>query len=154
MIQKSEMMGELLKKEMEADAEKEADKNRKKQQVLSRSDSTGSGKKYLAPTLSDPQARKEKQGFPVAKGKPQRSQSNAKSTLPHLNEANHNHFHAQHSHHFHSQNHSFHGHHTVEQQLTNKLLMQSNSNHQSVVFEVHDWWQEQIICTQSSDDEM
>jgi hypothetical protein len=53
-------------------------------------------------------------------------------------------------HHFHS----FHGHHSVEQQLTNKLLMQSTANHHvNLVFEVHDWWQEQIICTQSSDEE-
>jgi hypothetical protein len=144
-IQRNEMLE--MKKEQEADAEKDSDK-RKKQQVLSRSDSTGSGKKYLAPTLSDPQARKEKPGFPVAKGKQQRPQTTTKSTLPHLTEANHNHFHTQ-VHHFHS----FHGHHSVEQQLTNKLLMQSNSNHHHIL-EVHDWWQEQIICTQSSDDEM
>lgn len=142
------MQRELIeeKKEIqEVDQDKDSDKIRKKQKELIRSDSTGSttGRKYLAPTLSDPQARnKEKDRYSSGKSKQQRQQPNTKTTLPHVSETNHNHFHP------------MHGHHTIEQQLTNKLLMQSNANHHvNLVFEVHDWWQEQIICTLGSDDE-
>ena len=134
MMMKTEQIEEKSKETQET--ENEAEKNRKKaQNVLSRSDSTGSGRKFLAPTLSDPQARNEKDRFNSSKKKQQRSQQNIKATLPNVNETTYGH------HHHH------HGLHMSEQQ-------QSLSNHHvNLAFEVHDWWQEQMICAQSSDEE-
>lgn len=130
---------EKIKEAAEAKADsKEAENRKKAQTALSRSDSTesSSGRKFLQPTLSDPQARNEKDRFNASKKNKQRHQPNPKQTkLPHLD-------------------HPSHGHHTVEQILNNKLMLQSNNSHQTnQIFEVHDWWQEQVICGQSSDEE-
>lgn len=128
------------KKETSIDIEgtevKEAEKNRlkKTQNVLSRSDSTGSGRKFLAPTLSDPQARANKERF--SDGKKKSVKQTIKTThLPHLTEVTHHHQH-------HSGTH--HGHHT-EQPVTNHNV--------NLAFEVHDWFTEQIIFQESSDEE-
>lgn len=122
------------KKETSIDIEgaelKEAEKNRlkKAQNVLSRSDSTGSGRKFLAPTLSDPQARVNKDRF--TDGKKKSVKQNIKTThLPNLTEISHHHHH---------------GHH-MEQPVTNHNV--------NLAFEVHDWFTEQIIFQESSDEE-
>lgn len=133
------------KKDSSADLDdgKEVEKSRKKaQNVLSRSDSTGSGRKFLAPTLSDPQARISKDRFNDSKKKSVRQQQNKTQHLPHLTETS---YHSMHHHHLHSGSH--HGHHNLEQQqnLTN--------HHVTLAFEVHDWWSEQIIFQESSDEE-
>lgn len=136
MMMRNEQIEE--KKDLAADADnegKEIEKNRKKAaNVLSRSDSTGSGRKFLAPTLSDPQARSSKDRFNDSKKK---SVKNKTQHLPHLTETSYHH--TLHHHHHH--------HHNLEQQqnLTN--------HHVNLAFEVHDWWSEQIIFQESSDEE-
>lgn len=135
------MRNEQIEEKKEASAEndndgKEAEKNRKKAQtVLSRSDSTGSGRKFLAPTLSDPQARGTKDRFNDSKKK---SVKNKTQHLPHLTEATYHHT-LHHHHHpcFHNPE--------QQQNLTN--------HHVNLAFEVHDWWSEQIIFQESSDEE-
>lgn len=121
---------------------KELDKNRNKksQTVLSRSDSTGSGRKFLAPTLSDPQARSSKDRFNESKKK---SLKNKSQHLPHLTETSYHHTLL---HHHHPSGH-YGAHHNLEQQqnLTN--------HHVNLAFEVHDWWSEQMIFQESSDEE-
>lgn len=137
------MRNEQIEEKKDASAEnenegKEAEKGRKKaQNVLSRSDSTGSGRKFLAPTLSDPQARSSKDRFNDSKKKSVKSKT---QHLPHLTETSYHHHH-----HHHGGGH--HGHHNIEQQqhLTN--------HHVNLAFEVHDWWSEQIIFQESSDEE-
>lgn len=134
------MRNEQIEEKKEASAEndndgKELEKTRKKVQgPLSRSDSTGSGRKFLAPTLSDPQARGSKDRFNDSKKKSVKSKA---QHLPHLTEATYHH--TLHYHHP--------GHHNLEQQqnLTN--------HHVNLAFEVHDWWSEQIIFQESSDEE-
>lgn len=114
---------------------KEVEKGRKKAQtVLSRSDSTGSGRKFLAPTLSDPQARSSKDRFIDSKKKPggRQPQSIKTQHLPGLSETV---YHNHHSPHISEQ----------QQNLTNQ--------HVNLAFEVHDWWSEQIIFQDSSDEE-
>ncbi|XP_062711996.1 sodium leak channel NALCN isoform X2 [Aedes albopictus] len=119
-------------------------KNRKKNQNnLIRSDSTGStsGRKFLAPTLSDPQAKNEKDRY-MTKKKSQRQQGSTTKTITQINELNHSHTLHQHYHH-----------------LTHGSEMQQNNNskaghpHISMVYEVYDWWQEQVICTHSDDED-
>lgn len=121
---------------------KETEKNRSKksQGALIRSDSTGSGRKFLAPTLSDPQARSQKDRFNDSKKKSIK-QKNVQH-LPHLTEATYHHT----LHHHHPGGH-YGAHHNLEQQqnLTN--------HHVNLAFEVHDWWSEQIIFQESSDEE-
>jgi len=139
MLKNEQMIEEKKNESLDNEAEgKEPDKARKKtqQNVLSRSDSTGSGRKFLAPTLSDPQARSSKDRFNDSKKKSVRQQQNKAAHLPHLNEnpMYHHHHHA-------------YGHHNMEQHqnLTN--------HHVNLAFEVHDWWSEQIIFQESSDEE-
>lgn len=112
--------------------------SKKSQNILNRSDSTGSssGRKFLAPTLSDPQARNPKDNFTSNKKKPVRPPTTAKPNLIHLNETHHNH-------------HVSHGH---EQPQVTKMT--TTTNQVTINYEVHDWWTEQVICTQSSDEEM
>lgn len=106
---------------------------KKTQNVLSRSDSTGSGRKFLAPTLSDPQARANKER--LIDGKKKSVKQNIKTPhLPNLTEVTHHHQHHPGSH----------GHH-MEQPVTNHNV--------NLAFEVHDWFTEQIIFQESSDEE-
>lgn len=136
-IAKIELIDEKVEKQLaenELEAKEAETRLRKKNQnLLNRSDSTGStsGRKFLAPTLSDPQARNEKDRY-TGKKKQSRVATTSKNNLPLLNEFNHHHHHQ-------------------EQQITNKLLVPSNQL--NLINEVHDWWQEQTICGQSSDDE-
>lgn len=124
---------------------KETDQQRvlkKSQNILNRSDSTGStsGRKFLAPTLSDPQARNPKDTFTSNKKKPVRPTSTAKPSLTHFNEMAHHHNH-----------HTGHAHGHEQAQATK---MSAVANQVTMIYEVHDWWSEQVICTQSSDEEM
>lgn len=109
--------------------------------VLNRSDSTGSstGRKYLAPTLSDPQAR-EKERF--SKKKSPRTTPSQKNNIQHFPELNHPHFHGSHHHHHHH-----------EHQAQNKTFAATSNG--TMVAEVTDWWQEQMTCGghSSSDEE-
>lgn len=135
MMMRNEQIEEKKDSSADLDDGKEVEKNRKKaQSVLSRSDSTGSGRKFLAPTLSDPQARSSKDRFNDSKKKSVRQQQNKAQHLPHLTETSYHH--TIHHHHLHSGSH---------QNLTN--------HHVSLAFEVHDWWSEQIIFQESSDEE-
>lgn len=123
---------------------KEADPQRilkKSQNILNRSDSTGSssGRKFLAPTLSDPQARNPKDSFTSNKKKPVRPTSAAKPSLTHFNELAHHHTGHAHGH----------GH-----EPTQATKIAAIANQVTMTYEVHDWWSEQVICTQSSDEEM
>lgn len=105
---------------------------------LNRSDSTGStGRKYLAPTLSDPQAR-EKERFNKKKSpRPAPSQkNNAQHNFPELTHT----FHVGHHHHHHS-----------DHQVQNKTFTSTGNG--TMVIEVTDWWQEQMTCGHSSSDE-
>lgn len=125
----------------EAEPKEEDPKSRLRKQkagVLNRSDSTGStGRKYLAPTLSDPQAR-EKERF--SKKKSPRPTPSQKSNTQHFPELTHP-MHGQHHHH----------HHHHEHQQQNKTFAATGNG--TMVAEVTDWWQEQMMCGHSSSDE-
>uniref|UniRef100_A0A1B0GPU6 Exonuclease domain-containing protein n=1 Tax=Phlebotomus papatasi TaxID=29031 RepID=A0A1B0GPU6_PHLPP len=99
---------------------------KKSQNVLNRSDSTGSasGRKFLAPTLSDPQARNDKERFSNSKKKTPRPQATTKNNLPFLNEFTHN-----------------------------QAQIVGPTNQLNLVYEVQGWFQEQVCCTVSSDEE-
>jgi sodium leak channel non-selective protein len=139
-FQKNEIIEE--KKETPVDNEpegKEPEKARKKtQNVLSRSDSTGSGRKFLAPTLSDPQARANKDRF--TDSKKTKSIKQKSQHLPNLSEVTHHAMHSLHHPGIH------HGHHSEQSH-------NATSHNINLAFEVHDWWSEQIIIQESSDEE-
>jgi hypothetical protein len=85
--------------------------------------------------LSDPQARANKERF--SDGKKKSVKQNIKTThLPNLTEITHHHQHHSGAHH---------GHHHMEQPVTNHNV--------NLAFEVHDWFTEQIIFQESSDEE-
>lgn len=145
--------------------------------ALNRSDSTGSsaGRKFLAPTSSDPQQRStltDKERLHIA-NQQKKKNSITTSTLPvaavgsaAIPGAGHkkNSFFVGDMSQFHypALNHFEHG--NVPQGLGSpsgllphiipgtKLL--PFNNQANAVYEVHDWWQEQVLCTQTSDDEM
>uniref|UniRef100_A0A182QL89 Sodium leak channel NALCN n=1 Tax=Anopheles farauti TaxID=69004 RepID=A0A182QL89_9DIPT len=156
-------------------------KNRKKTAtatatVLNRSDSTGSssGRKFLAPTLSDPQAKNEKDRY-MGKKKQQRvppSISVGKGS--HLSEIGthslHLHYHhgsfshGEHSsqtllhHHHHQQQQGSHQQASLLQQQQQQQQQQANSSkfghsHTNMIYEVHDWWQEQVLSTHSEEED-
>jgi sodium leak channel non-selective protein len=136
MMMRNEQIEEKKDQLAEIDNEgKETEKNRKKAQtVLSRSDSTGSGRKFLAPTLSDPQTRSSKDRYNDGKKKSVRQSQNKTQHLPHLTETS-----------YHHTLHHHHGHILEQQSMAN--------HHVTLAFEVHDWWSEQIIFQESSDEE-
>lgn len=120
-----------INEEVETKEEDPKARIRKQQKagVLNRSDSTGStGRKYLAPTLSDPQAR-EKERF--SKKKSPRPAPCQKSNTQHFPDLTHT---------FHNTHHHHHEH-------------QQQSKTFEMVAEVTDWWQEQMLCGHSSSDE-
>lgn len=98
---------------------KEPIKIKGKPQALNRSDSTGSGRNLLAPTLSDPQARHEKDRFQNKK-KPTKHTINAQNSVP-------------------------------KHEVNRFVLPTSHQNNS--IYEVHDWWQEQVTFVNSSDEE-
>ncbi|KAI9590564.1 hypothetical protein GQX74_008731 [Glossina fuscipes] len=152
----------------------------KRSYALNRSDSTGSttGRKYLAPTTSDPQrstltdkerlhisSQQKKKNSITATTLPTVASSNGPS-LKRL-DANKNSFFMQ----FNSEIGQFHypvmGNNHFDGHMTNlgspsglmphiipgsKLL--PFNNQANAVYEVHDWWHEQVLCTQTSDDEL
>jgi sodium leak channel non-selective protein len=116
-------------------------KSKKAQQhQLNRSDSTGSssGRKFLAPTLSDPQARSDKERYSTKKKSNRQQSTKNLADLNHLNHYNH---------------HIMQHHHEMQHQQ--KFIMPTaacNAQHQHInMVEVHDWWQE--ICTSTASDD-
>ncbi|XP_073827842.1 sodium leak channel non-selective protein na isoform X1 [Musca autumnalis] len=139
--------------------------------ALNRSDSTGSsaGRKFLAPTSSDPQRTTltDKERLHIAN---QQKKKNSMTTstlpvvpLPALPGHKKNSFFAGDISQFHypSLNHFDHGHipalgspsGLMPHIIPGTKLLPFN-NQANAVYEVHDWWQEQVLCTQNSDDEM
>ncbi|KNC21613.1 hypothetical protein FF38_13442 [Lucilia cuprina] len=144
--------------------------------TLNRSDSTGSsaGRKFLAPTSSDPQQRttlSDKERLYIA-NQQKKKNSMTTSTLPltiapAIPGAGHkkNSFFAGDMSQFHypAINHFEHGNlpqgglgspsGLLPHIIPGTKLLPFN-NQANAVYEVHDWWQEQVLCTQMSDDEM
>lgn len=147
----------------------------KRSHALNRSDSTGSsaGRKFLAPTSSDPQQRStlnDKERLHIA-NQQKKKNSMTTSTLPiaavpaviagpgHKK----NSFFAADISQFHypTLNHFDHGHipalgspsGLMPHIIPGTKLLPFN-NQANAVYEVHDWWSEQVLCTQNSDDEM
>ncbi|XP_034490184.1 sodium leak channel non-selective protein isoform X2 [Drosophila innubila] len=161
----------------------------KRNYVLNRSDSTGSsaGRKFLAPTSSDPQQRStlsDKERLHISS---QQRKKNSMTTLPHIsqmgkqrdtnkasgfftqvnNETGLFHYptinptvaaaaamHSYGDHHHHR-----HGTLSSPSAMISQLIGGSGkllpfNNQANAVYEVHDWWQEQVLCTQTSDDEV
>lgn len=122
-----EKLEEKLPKEVEVKEEVKEDPAKAKRKsanaTMQRSDSTGSqsGRTLLAPTLSDPQARHEKDRFPGKKKSGQKHQISPQNNA------------------------------TTKLEV-NRFVMPTNHQNNSV-FEVHDWWHEQVTYTNSSDDE-
>ncbi|XP_024938061.1 sodium leak channel non-selective protein isoform X7 [Cephus cinctus] len=106
----------------------------KKPIVLPRSDSigSGSGRKYLAPTLSDPASvRTEKEKIAVSKKRNSRPSPVVKNNLPHLTEG-------------------------TEQSKQRETLSAKTTTPKvsSVMLEVREWWREQLAySTESSEEE-
>ncbi|XP_023031061.1 sodium leak channel non-selective protein isoform X1 [Drosophila willistoni] len=165
----------------------------KRAYALNRSDSTGSsaGRKFLAPTSSDPQQRStlsDKERLHISS---QQRKKNSMTTLPHsqlgqlgqlggkqrdgnkttnffaqLNSEIASQFHyptinaataaALHGDHQHVHHHGALG---SPSAMMSQLIGSSGkllpfNNQANAVYEVHDWWQEQVLCTQTSDDEI
>ncbi|XP_069692579.1 sodium leak channel NALCN isoform X3 [Periplaneta americana] len=108
-------------------------RSNKKGVVIPRSDSvgSGSGRKYLAPTLSDPAVRTDKERA-GAKKRNNRPQTGSKNNLPHLTEGPE-------------------PSRLMRDISANKTAMPKVTN---VLVEVRDWWHEQLgYNTQSSDED-
>jgi len=161
----------------------------KRNYVLNRSDSTGSsaGRKFLAPTSSDPQQRStfsDKERLHISS---QQRKKNSMTTLPHVGQLGKQRdtnkssafftqlnseigqFHyptinpsfaatgGLHGYGDHHQHH--HGALSSPSAMMSQLIGGSGkllpfNNQANAVYEVHDWWQEQVLCTQTSDDEL
>lgn len=165
----------------------------KRAYALNRSDSTGSsaGRKFLAPTSSDPQQRStlsDKERLHISS---QQRKKNSMTTLPHAGQlgqlgkqrdankassffsqlnseigqfhypainasaaaaaALHSYADHQHQHH--------HGPLSSPSAMISQLIGGSGkllpfNNQANAVYEVHDWWQEQVLCSQASDEEV
>lgn len=140
--------------------------------ALNRSDSTGSstGRKFLAPTSSDPQQRStltDKERLHIA-NQQKKKNSMTTTTLPvsTATGAGHkkNSFFASDmggQFNYPSINHFDHGHipalgspsGLMPHIIPGTKLLPFN-NQANAVYEVHDWWQEQVLCTQTSDEEL
>nr|XP_050847837.1 sodium leak channel NALCN isoform X2 [Vespula vulgaris] len=106
----------------------------KKPVVLPRSDSigSGSGRKYLVPTLSDPASvRSDKDKIPPSKKRNNRPPPTVKNNLPHLTENT-------------EQN-------RQQREPVNTKL--STPKISSVMLEVREWWKEQLAYSSESSDE-
>ncbi|KAI4495187.1 hypothetical protein M0804_001388 [Polistes exclamans] len=128
---------EVTKEREEEDEGKDIDGMRhraKKPVVLPRSDSigSGSGRKYLAPTLSDPASvRSDKDKIPVSKKRNSRPPPTVKNNLPHLTENT-------------EQN-------RQQREPVNTKL--STPKISSVLLEVREWWKEQLAYSSESSGE-
>ncbi|XP_034113100.1 sodium leak channel NALCN isoform X2 [Drosophila sulfurigaster albostrigata] len=166
----------------------------KRSYALNRSDSTGSsaGRKFLAPTSSDPQQRStlsDKERLHISS---QQRKKNSMTTLPHVaqlgqlgkqrdtnksstifSEIGQFHYpiinqtvaataalHGYGDHHQHQHQHPHHhGVLSSSSAMMSQLIGGSGkllpfNNQANAVYEVHDWWQEQVLCPQTSDDEV
>ncbi|XP_033169211.1 sodium leak channel non-selective protein isoform X2 [Drosophila mauritiana] len=182
--------------------------------ALNRSDSTGSsaGRKFLAPTSSDPQQRStlsDKERLHITS---QQRKKNSMTTLPHAGQLGqlakqrggggeatksssffaqlnseigqfhyptinaaaaaaalhgyghgHGHGHGTHGGHGGHGEHQLHHHHggalgspsaMMSQMIGGSGKLLPFNNQANAVYEVHDWWQEQVLCPQTSDDEI
>ncbi|XP_068979490.1 sodium leak channel NALCN isoform X6 [Bombus flavifrons] len=135
-----EEKGKEVAKEEETETKQEIDAIRhckaKKPVVLPRSDSigSGSGRKYLIPTLSDPASiRSEKDKSAAPKKKNNRPPPAPKNNLPHLTES-------------------------TEQSRQQREVVNAKatvSKPSSVMLEVREWWKEQLAySSESSEDEV
>ncbi|XP_046820386.1 sodium leak channel non-selective protein isoform X1 [Vespa crabro] len=128
---------ETTKEREEEDEGKDVDGLRhkaKKPVVLPRSDSigSGSGRKYLVPTLSDPASvRSDKDKIPPSKKRNNRPPPTVKNNLPHLTENT-------------EQN-------RQQREPVNSKL--STPKISSVMLEVREWWKEQLAYSSESNDE-
>ncbi|XP_037936691.1 sodium leak channel non-selective protein [Teleopsis dalmanni] len=152
----------------------------KRAYALNRSDSTGSsaGRKFLAPTSSDPQQRTtltDKERLHISN---QQKKKNSMTTIPTIpivggagfkrdinkpvgfltqfnNEIGQFHYPINNSNSHYGDTHGALG---SPSALVGHIIAGSKllpfNNQANVVYEVHDWWQEQVICTQTSDDEL
>lgn len=147
----------------------------KRGNALNRSDSTGSsaGRKFLAPTTSDPQQRStlsDKERLFIANQQKKKNSMTAAilpvTVAPTIPGACHkkNSFFAGDMSQFHYPAINHFEHCNLQQGLGSpsgllphilpgsKLL--AFNNQANAVYEVHDWWQEQVLCTHTSDDEI
>ncbi|XP_060826169.1 sodium leak channel NALCN isoform X6 [Bombus pascuorum] len=135
-----EEKGKEVAKEEETETKQEIDAIRhckaKKPVVLPRSDSigSGSGRKYLIPTLSDPASiRSEKDKSAAPKKKNNRPPPAPKNNLPHLTES-------------------------TEQNRQQREVVNAKATvpkPSSVMLEVREWWKEQLAySSESSEDEV
>nr|XP_023021091.1 sodium leak channel non-selective protein isoform X2 [Leptinotarsa decemlineata] len=124
-----ENKNESLDQETEAEANKENEAKKQKTTNLPRSDSVGSssGRKFLAPTLSDPAARPEKERI-VTKKKNARPVVVNKN-LTHLNDSESR---------------------IPREVFNSKTTVPKASN---ALHEIRDWWNEQLAYISSSDDD-
>ncbi|XP_030564412.1 sodium leak channel non-selective protein isoform X2 [Drosophila novamexicana] len=161
----------------------------KRAYALNRSDSTGSsaGRKFLAPTSSDPQQRStlsDKERLHISS---QQRKKNSMTTLPHVVQLGKQRETNKSSSFFSQLNseigqfyyptinatavavaalHSFADHHQhlhgplsspsaiISQLIGGSGKLLPFNNQANAVYEVHDWWQEQVLCSQTSDDEV
>ncbi|CAH1113399.1 unnamed protein product [Psylliodes chrysocephalus] len=116
--------------ENEAEANKENETRKQKVTNLPRSDSIGStsGRKFLAPTLSDPSARQEKERI-VPKKKTNRPSVVVNKNLSHVAEAENR---------------------LPREVFNSKTTVPKASN---TMHEIKDWWNEQLAYLSSSDEE-
>lgn len=153
----------------------------KRAQALIRSDSTGSstGRKYLAPTTSDPQQRStltDKERLHISSQQKKKNSMTAVPILPPVaaasgsaikrdlnrtsgffasgnNDGSQFHYPPNVVNHFGEQ----HGPLGSPSAIMGHIIAGSKllpfNNQANAVYEVHDWWQEQVICTLHSDDE-
>ncbi|XP_011187770.2 sodium leak channel NALCN isoform X2 [Zeugodacus cucurbitae] len=153
----------------------------KRAQVLNRSDSTGSsaGRKYLAPTTSDPQQRStltDKERLHISSQQKKKNSMTAVPILPPVvaasgsaikrdlnrtsgfftsgnSDGSQFHYPPNVVNHFGEQ----HGPLGSPSAIMGHIIAGSKllpfNNQANAVYEVHDWWQEQVICTLHSDDE-
>ncbi|XP_050511308.1 sodium leak channel NALCN isoform X1 [Diabrotica virgifera virgifera] len=116
--------------ENEVEANKENEPRKQKAVNLPRSDSIGSssGRKFLAPTLSDPSARQEKERI-VTKKKNSRPSVVVNKNLSHLNESENR----------------------MPREVYNSKTTVPKAN--NTLNEIKDWWNEQLAYVSSSDEE-
>lgn len=157
----------------------------KRAYALNRSDSTGSsaGRKFLAPTSSDPQQRStltDKERLHISSQQKKKNSMTTPGSAPMAtfaaasaagglkrdktgffnqfnNEIGQFHYPSTNMSHFGADHHGHGGLGSPSGMVTHlmpgsKLL--TFNNQANAVYEVHDWWQESVLCPQASDDEM
>lgn len=129
---KEESKNGSLEQECEAESkENEAAARKQKLVSLPRSDSIGStsGRKYLAPTLSDPAARPEKERITTKKKNSRHQAVVANKNFSHLNESESR---------------------LPREVFNNKTTVPKAT---SAMHEIRDWWNEQLAYISSSDED-